>query len=45
MNTPDILAIIIALIYLLWPYLTKPKTWLILLLGWLAWRWLRLLFN
>lgn len=37
MKTQSILAIIL-LAYYLWPYLTKPKTWLILLLGVLALR-------
>lgn len=45
MNTFNVTAIIVLLIILFWPYLTKSKTWVFLLLGWLAWRWLKLTFQ
>lgn len=45
MHTPDILIIIFVLTYYLWPYLAKPKTWLILLLGVFSWQGVWFLFD
>ncbi|WP_371232345.1 hypothetical protein ACAW63_05900 [Pseudomonas sp. QE6] len=45
MSTPNIIAITTVLAIYLWPYLKKNKTWLILLLGAIAWQGMQSLFD